>query len=107
MLVAIALVDIVGAGISAHAAFDSAAAPPNLVKVVMRVSGMSGELTAVVSRAGRVIASRTVAAGEQMKPLSLEPGRYRVSVLGQSICVDETKVTSSPLQLVRIACGEI
>jgi len=106
MLVAIALVDITGAGISAHAAFGSDPGPPDLVKVVMRVSGTEGKFTAAVSQAGNVIAARTIAPREQMKPLSLEPGRYRVSILSRSICSEEMKVTTAPLQLARIACGK-
>lgn len=106
MLVAIAFVNIVGAGIAAHAAFDSDPTSPELVKVVMRVSDTHDqEITAVVSQGGNVIATRTVAPGEQMKPLSLEPGKFRVSVLGSSICVDEIDVTAKPLQLARIGCG--
>jgi hypothetical protein len=106
MLVAIAFVDIVGAGISAHAAFDSDPRPPNLVKVVMRLPGTEREFTAVISQGGKVIAARTIAADEQMKPLSLEPGKYRVSILGRSICTEEMEVTTAPLQLTNIACGK-
>lgn len=106
MLVAIALVDIVGAGICAHDVFSSDPGTPNLVRVVMRVPGPERELTAVISRNGQVVAERTTAPGEPMKSLSLEAGNYRISVLGQSICTEKLEVSPAPLQLIRLTCGQ-
>jgi hypothetical protein len=105
MLVAIALVDIVGAGISTHAALADDPHPPDTVRVVIRVADMNGQLTAVISQGNQVIAARAIVPDRQAKPLTLAPGKYEASILGRSLCVKKIEVTPAPLQLARIACG--
>lgn len=108
MLVAIALVDLVGAGIGVNAAFDSSPESPDPVRVVVRVAGQGsdGGLTAVVSHRDQVIATRMSDAGGRLAPVNLEPGRYLVSVLTRGICTETVDVSSDPLQLIEIDCGK-
>jgi hypothetical protein len=107
MLVAIACVDLVGAGISVAdaAGTDSkAAARQVVVRLQAAQRARSEPAVVVVSHDNKAIATRTGLAGEPLRPIGLDPGHYRVSVIGSRLCSRAVSVSSAPLQLVDVTC---
>jgi hypothetical protein len=108
MLVAIACVDLVGASLSVADAVDTdsnATGSQVAVRVIGQSPAYAGPIFVVVSRDNKVLATRSGSAGKAMRPISLDPGRYQVSVAGSELCSKPLNVSSTPLQLARVACG--
>jgi hypothetical protein len=108
MLVAIALVDLVGAGISLHDVLEEAPVLPQ-ARVVVRIPRLDrsplGTVVVISDGNGHIVSSSRAAPPRIIKPFALDPGRYEVSVLSRRICTQAMDVSTAPLQLVVVACG--
>ncbi|HEX8689800.1 MAG TPA: hypothetical protein VF729_06115 [Solirubrobacterales bacterium] len=108
MLVAIAFVDLTGAGLAVFRAIDTDDVNDPSSMVVIRATGPGFQhepgLTLVVSRDGEVIATRAANTGRGIGPFELDPGRYRVSALGRAVCTEGIEVSEAPLQLATVRC---
>jgi hypothetical protein len=105
MLVAIAFVDLIGAGIAIANARESHGGQ-GASQIVFKMPGRrTTAVTVVVSRGGEVVATQRGISGGQLKAVGLEPGHYQVWIAGRQLCSQPVDVSTTPLQLVEIACG--
>lgn len=104
MLIAIACVDLVGAGVAIAKARESHEGDEVSQVVFKAPKRRTTAVTVVVSRNGEVVATRRGTDGNQLKAVSLEPGRYRVWIAGQQLCSQPVDISTTPLQVVAITC---
>jgi hypothetical protein len=108
MLIAIALVDLGGAGFAAADLFDEGDAAPEPARTVL-VQVISTDrhttwLGLVVSRNGAAVESRRLKPHLKRMLLELRPGRYLLSVGGSGLCQRKIEVDRRPLQLLTLRC---
>jgi hypothetical protein len=105
MLVAIAIVDLVGAGISFADAAENG--PPAgrqvLIRVVGEPAGESRSTYVVATPDDETVATRMGLAGAS-QPFELAPGHYRVWFAGARLCSKSITVSGAPLQEIELQC---
>lgn len=101
MLAAIALTDLIGAGLIAHRQwFESS--PHRVVVVLSRTR--DPERTVVVAQRGQVVAAREPSASGAYRSVKLEPGQYELWAASQHECRKPLLVSSAPVQLAGPPC---
>jgi hypothetical protein len=108
MLIAIALVDALGAGLAIADAIDSQPSSGTAPQVFIRIPTQSAErarkVAVVVSEDAEAVATRVGFAGQLLKPIGLHEGDYQLWVVGPRRCVHSFVVTSKPLQAIEPSC---
>lgn len=105
MLIAIACVNLVGAGIAvADATSGEAALKQVSIRVPPSPAGRATKVTVVISRGGEVMATRSGMAGGVLRSVGLEPDRYRIWMAAGKICTTPLVVSAKPLQLASPHC---
>lgn len=106
MLVAIALVDLAGAGISGYDALDLGRPESDPVEVAIDVRGTGADDANVVvaSQNGIVLETRHLVGNRVLEPFHLQPGRYSMWANATSLCRQSVTVTDQPLQHPILHC---
>ena len=107
MLVAIACVDLIGAGIAAADAIEGRTTSAKQVSIRIPALGDTRKVVVVVSEHDEVLATRSGLAGGLVGPIGLEPGSYRIWIAGPRICSALLFVTRKPLQLAAPTCRPV
>lgn len=103
MLVAIAAVDLVGAGIGLEQTLSEESAP-HLTQVLVRADSAAAYSALVIASGVTPLVTKRIEPGENLAPIALEPGSYQALLLGDRVCRRPLEVRSGAVQLARIAC---
>jgi hypothetical protein len=108
MLVAIGLVDLVGAGLAFGVGTSEDADTTRRVEVVARLpaAAAAGFATTVVAADGEgtPVQSRELGGRVDARPFRLLPGDYTFWVAGRTLCRRPVSVAEAPLMIVRLHC---